>query len=392
MGIAGRRAVQGRVLADAGRLGRRISDALQREIPAYASLGESQRLETETIARWGVQRLLELWVEGGRLGPDDLRQFHGIGVARGTDGRPLAAVLRAYRVAAVEASGLVRDSGVDELDVDDVLAMNVVLLESLDALSEALSAGHAAATERLVTDRDEVVRALVQDLLAGRRTSAAALEDRTRLLGLALPARLAVTVVGPTPGHDVSPGDVAQLVAGVLPGGADGRLVLATTRHGLGVVLHDAPLDLGPEVRFRGWRTCRVDDVAVAELPTTFRLAEVAVRHAPPDAGVDGLLLAADAWFVALLHGQPSVDPRAVAAAALGPLLEPGQAHLLAGLRAVLAHGTAVDAARSLGLHPQSMRYRLRRVREVTGRDLGSAWDRLLLSTAVAVRSLPGGG
>ncbi len=141
MGTVERRAVQARVLADSDRLTRRIFAALQREIPAYASLGEGQRRETEAISRWGVQRLLELWVEDGRLGDADLRQFHGIGVARGTDGRPLSAVLRAYRVAAVEASGLVRDSGVAELDVEDVLAMNVVLLESLDALSEALSAG-----------------------------------------------------------------------------------------------------------------------------------------------------------------------------------------------------------------------------------------------------------
>ncbi|WP_370186622.1 PucR family transcriptional regulator [Aeromicrobium sp.] len=383
MGSVQRRAVQARVLADGGRLARRIADALQREIPAYASLGEAQRRETEAISLWGVQRLLELWVEDGRLGDADLRQFHGIGVARGTDGRPLSAVLRAYRVAAVEASGLVRDSGVAELDVEDVLAMNVVLLESLDALSEALSAGYAAATERLTTDRDEVVRALTQDLLAGRQTSAAALADRTRLLDLTLPARLAMTVVG-APGSDVTAGDVAQLLASA---DTDG-LVLSTTRQGVGVVLHERPLDLGVDVRSRGRRTCRIDDVALTDLPATFRLAEVAVRHAPLDLDSTPVMVEADALLVALLHGQPPVDPRTLAEAALRPLLEPDQAHLLAGLRAFLEHGSAVAAAEVLGLHPQSMRYRLRRVRESTGRDLGSAWDRLLLATAVAVLSL----
>lgn len=396
MGTVERRAVQARVLAGSGHLARRISDALQREIPAYAALGESQRQETEAISRWGVQRLLELWVEDGRLGEADLRQFHGIGVARGTDGRPLSAVLRAYRVAAVEASGLVRDSGVAELDVEDVLAMNVVLLESLDALSEALSAGYAAATERLATDRDEVVRTLTQDLLAGRQTSTSALADRTRLLDLTLPARLTMTVVG-APGSDVTAGDVAQLLTTAAPDG----LVLSTTRHGVGVVLHERPLDLGVDVRSRGRRTCRFDDVALTDLPATFRLAEVAVRHAPPAAAerVGGgagrraanntTLVEADALLVALLHGQPAVDPAVFAEAALRPLLEPDAAHLLAGLQAFLDRGTAAAAAQALGLHPQSMRYRLRRVREVTGRDLGSSWDRLLLTTAVAVLSLP---
>jgi hypothetical protein len=409
MGAAERRAAQGRILAGAPVLGARIADALRREIPAYASLQESQRVETEAIARWGVQRLLELWVEDGRLDEHDLRRFYGIGVARGTDGRPLSAVLRAYRVAAVEASGLVRDSGVDDLDVDDVLAMNVVLLESLDALSESLSAGYAAASERLAEDRGEVVRTLVQDLLAGRQVSGAALEDRTRLLGLVLPQRLSMTVVGSGAGHDVTPGDVAQLVlAGAADGGdvdgaraagasvdgdgADGRpLVLSTTRHGQGVVLHAGELDVGPGATVRGWRACRLDDVALADLPAAYRLAEVAVRHAPAEAA-GRVLGEADALLVALLHGRPSVDPTLLAEAALRPVLEPGQAHLLEGITAYLAHGTAIDAARALGLHPQTMRYRLRRVRQVTGRDLASSWDRLLLGAATTVLTLRGPG
>ncbi len=239
------------------------------------------------------------------------------------------------------------------------------------------------------------MRALTQDLLAGRQTSAAALADRTRLLDLTLPARLTMTVVGAA-GSDVTAGDVAQLLASA---DTDG-LVLSTTRQGVGVVLHERPLDLGVDVRSRGRRTCRIDDVALSDLPATFRLAEVAVRHAPPDTGAAGggagpraanksaVMVEADALLVALLHGQPPVDPRTLAEAALRPLLEPDQAHLLAGLRAFLEHGSAVAAADALGLHPQSMRYRLRRVRETTGRDLGSAWDRLLLATAMAVLSL----
>lgn len=385
MGADERRVVQGRVLARGAAVSRRISEALRREIPAYAGLQDSQRQETEAIAAWGVRRLLELWVDDARIGEADLRQFHGIGVARGTDGRPLSAVLRAYRVGAVEASALVRDSGAATLDVDDVLALNVVLLETLDALSESLAAGYAAASERLAGDRDEMVRTLVQDLLAGRQVSAAALEDRTRLLGLTLPARLSMTVVGSGEGVALSAGDVAQLaVAGAGDDARPDGVVLSTTRHGQGVVLHGRAVHLGVEARFRGWRACRVDDVALHDLPTAYRVAEVAVRHAPEEAvPADGTLLEADARLVALLHGQPTVDPRTFAEAALRPLLEPSQAHLLAGLDAYLVHGTAIDAARALDLHPQTMRYRLRRIRQVTGRDLGSSWDRLLLGAAV---------
>jgi hypothetical protein len=368
----------------------RISAAIRRQIPAYASLGDAQRREIEAIATWGVQRLLELWVSGTSLGDADLRQFHGIGVARGTDGRPLFAVLRAYRVAAVEASGLIHEMAADDLTIDDALALNRVLLESLDELSEVLFAGHTSATARLTDDRADVVRGLADDLVTGRQTSTAALADRSEQLGIALPSRLSLTVVGARAGEpaEVTAGDVAQIVAAVddAPGDA---LVLPTVRAGQGVLLHTVPVvgdDTGPV----GMRACVVDDVALAELPATFRMASAAVRHAPPEAFAGGPLDEADVLLVALLRGEPQVDPRTFATAALRPLLAPGLGHLLEGLGAYLLTGSSTEAGRRLGLHPQSMRHRLRRSREVTGRDLADPWDHLLLRTATTILAIAG--
>jgi DNA-binding PucR family transcriptional regulator len=68
-------------------------------------------------------------------------------------------------------------------------------------------------------------------------------------------------------------------------------------------------------------------------------------------------------------------------AAILGPLAD--HAELLDTLDAYLLTGNAVSAAHRLGIHAQTMRYRLRRIREITGRDPAQGWDRFLLEFAL---------
>nr|WP_237448464.1 helix-turn-helix domain-containing protein [Nocardioides flavescens] len=72
-----------------------------------------------------------------------------------------------------------------------------------------------------------------------------------------------------------------------------------------------------------------------------------------------------------------------MAAAVLGDTLTPDNAHLHEGLRAVVRTGSAVAAAAHLEVHPQTVRYRLRRVHEITGRSTGDPWDLFVLSAAV---------
>ncbi|MFC5677991.1 helix-turn-helix domain-containing protein [Aeromicrobium endophyticum] len=385
MGRLERAAVQQRLTDDREVVTERISAAIREQIPAYASLGETQRRETEAIVTWGVRRLLELWVTDTSLDEADLQRFRGIGAARGTDGRPLFAVLRAYRVAGVETSGLIGEAAAD-LTIDDALSLNRVMLASLDQLSEALFAGYTSATERLAADRAQVVRDLADDLVTGRQTSAAALKDRSAQLGITLPAALSITVVGSVAG-EVTVGEVDGLAAAVAES-SDEVLVLSTCRAGQGVLLHSGPIDLTATGQTAARRTCTVADVPLADLPATCTLAATAVRHAPAAAFAGRSLDEADALLVALLRGEPAVDPRTFASAALHPLLGRGQAHLLQGLDAYLSAGSSVEAGRALGLHAQSMRYRLRRARELTGRDLDSPWDHQLLRTACTIRGM----
>jgi PucR family transcriptional regulator, purine catabolism regulatory protein len=77
----------------------------------------------------------------------------------------------------------------------------------------------------------------------------------------------------------------------------------------------------------------------------------------------------------------------------LGPLVEHDRARngsLVATLRAYLETGEQQQAAKQLRVHPNTLRYRLDRIREISGVDLEDAETRLNLAVALRVQSLLG--
>ncbi len=396
----GRNAVRAQLRHQIDAVGDRVVTAVAREIPAYAEMGEAQSRETRAIARWAIDRLVDLWVDDLELTPHDLQRFRGIGVSRANDGRPLLVVLRAYRVAAVEISATLVCFG-DDLGIEDVVALNRVLLTSVDQLSEALFSGYTSGSERLTSDREATLQRLFDDMVAGRQTSAAALRDRAAQLGIAVPERVSLLLVRPAAvgeGEAVADDELSALGGAVTStaarsgGGRDEPMVLRRRSGGVGALLAPSFVgrdDLTRELERRSWVGCVVDGFAVAELPAVHRLASVAVERAPGEAFEGRVLLdRGDALVVALLHRQPVVVPGAVAEEVLGELLRPGNEHLLDGLTAFLRTGAATEAAQALGVHPQTMRYRLRRAATLTGRDPRRAWDRLVLDIGRSERTV----
>lgn len=338
-------------------------------VPAYRKLTEAQLREIEAITHWSVTRLTEMWIDGTRLGERDLTRFRGIGSARAADGRPLMAVLRAYRVAAVALTDIIVATAPPALTVDDLADLTRTLVGALDDLSEALFTGYQRTAGELAGDRARLLDDLVHDLITGRQTSPGALADRTDQLGVVVPATFGLLVAGPR-GSSAAAGDLASL------GG-----FLSTVRGGLAVVL--LPTESGDVALPSRWRGCLLDATTPAALPGDYRLASAAVGHAPTEAYARRRLLdRGDALTVAVLRGEPAVERARLHTAVLGPLLDARNARLFDGLRAYARHGSATEAAAALGLHPQSMRHRLRRITELTGRRLDDSWDRLVLDVA----------
>jgi hypothetical protein len=374
----------------AGLVGRIVAEVYA-EVPAYRALHGSQLEEVRAITGWLVSRSMELWVAGEtRLPPDDVERLRGIGRSRAADGRSIGAVVRAHRVGSVAAVRAVSEHGADGLDAADVFALGELWLTSIDQISESLAVGHAETAHRLDADLERARRAFLDDLLIGRQASQRAIRDRARTLGIAPPDPAVLVVAQPegTPPVGAPQGDAVSagmaLLGLVEPVGAD---PLLTTRAGR-VVLLASPADAGRVAAVLGahpWRGCVLAPRALADMSAAYRLADDALETAPPHAfGPEGLLRDSDACVLALLNGGP-VTPSAVRRAVLGPLLSAGGAHLLETLRAYFREGAATTAAEALHVHPQTLRYRLRRVRELTGHDPHRPWPRFVLETACAI-------
>lgn len=365
MSRAARQAVRRELAGELPAVTDALIAAVREQIPAYRQLHQSQTAEIGAIAGWALTRIVDLWAGGGTLDAYDLARFRGIGAARARDGRPLTAVLRAYHVAAGQAIELVVRRGRGQLDTDDVLALSRLWLASIDALSEALFTGYQTANDDLATDRGRALRELLDDVLVGRQTSAGALAGRLDKLAVSLPERPALVVT-----------DDADEVPGALLVTTRGRRIVALLPpDGIDAVTATAAL--------HGWRGCLITGHPLTDMPLAYRLAAEALDTAPPYAYDQRPILDdGDAHVLALLGARGNAQPDRVVQTVFGPLADPGNRHLLDGLDAYLTTGSATAAATLLHLHPQTLRYRLRRVREITRRDPRLPWQRLVLDVA----------
>ncbi|MCD0484377.1 helix-turn-helix domain-containing protein [Streptacidiphilus sp. ASG 303] len=424
MGHEARGRVRREVMADPGPLVEALVGAVRSQVPAYRALDGSRLPEVRAIAAWVLARSLELWVDGGCFTTADLARFRGIGAARAADGRPLPAVLRAYRVAATALLEHLSARTAGLLEPDDVFALARLWLTALDSLSESLYAGYTAAAERLSGDRNRALRDLLDDLVTGRHASAGAVADRTARLGVRLPDPYRLLVAEPDPGgpdpggsRTGGPGPVRGAVAPeaaaaaaaaaladaitVAPAEApaagqtpDACSVLVTARGPRAVLLlpAEAAGALPDALAALHWRGCAVTGEPAEGIPAAYRLAADALDTAPAHAyGATPLLGDADAHVLALLAARPGAAPDRVARAVLGPLLRPDRRHLAEALDAYLDTGSATAAAEALHLHPQTLRYRLRRIRELTGRDPRRPWHRLTFDIARNLAGRPPG-
>lgn len=366
-----------------------IVSAVHEQVPVYAALDDSRLPEVRAIAAWGLERLLHLWVTDGALEPSDLRRLRGIAAARAADGRPVQAVLRAYRVAATVLTDEIA-ARAPRLAAADAFALTRMLLTALDTLSEEMTTAYAATDEDLAADRDRALRLLLDDLIAGRHASVGALSDRSARLGVQLPDPYCLLVAEPVGAErpDMALDAATGLLEALAVPGDEG-VSSATVRGSRAVLLLPgaAAARAGVVLGARSWRGCAITGESLDRVAVAHRLAADALDTAPAHAHRPGRVLTdADAHVLALLGGHPAAAPDQVARLVLGPLTDPGQRHLMEALTAYIDAGSASAAARVLHLHAQSLRYRLRRIHALTSRDPRDPWQRLTLDIARTIR------
>jgi hypothetical protein len=360
--------------------GEDVVDAIRAGVPAY-----DRPLTGEFGAglRGGVRRALEEFIALiGRPGAPEIdrRLYRELGRFEFREGRALESLLAAYRLGARvawrRAAGDARAAG---CDAEALALLAESIFAYIDELSAASAEGYAQEQSASVHETERRRAALLALLVGHPPAAPVAVEQAARAATWPLPERAAALVwagdAAPALPPGVLRGRLGDLSVAVVPdAGAPGR------GRQLDAALAGAGAALGPAT---GWR-----DLGRSALRAR-QVLELAQRGLLVEA--DGVIRASEHLAALLVHGEPGLAAE-LAEQRLAPLAGlPGRAgeRLAVTLRAWLDHqGSVPLVAAELGIHPQTVRYRLRRLRELFGDALEDPGTRFELT--VALRAAPG--
>jgi hypothetical protein len=345
-------------------------------------------------ARAAVERFLAR-LRGEAVAAGGVELFVAHGRAQQAAGRTLTELLSFYRLGGLSmwersTALLPQDAA---LPAAEIFAFGSAVLELVDELSVAAAAGFSAqeaeARRRDRALRERLVSLLLSDPPVGddvlRSAAAAAawrLPNSVRVAVAALPADPLAMPAGPGPDRVLTATVPDGRLALVVADDAEAERWLGRAVSALGL---EAPLAIGPAVAAP--EAARSATRAVALLDH--------VRAGTLRADDAGGVVRADDHELALLLGAAPDLAREVAARRLAPLatLDAGaRERLTATLAAWLADpGRPQAMADRLGLHVQTVRYRLKALRELFGPALDDPDARFELALALRVGERGGG-
>jgi hypothetical protein len=359
-----------------------IIDAIRREVPQYArplkgEFGRNVRRGVE----FALGRFLDEQVGSGRGRAGVSREIY-VELGRGEfgQGRSLDALLSAYRTGARVAWRRCVEAGkAAGVDPDDLYALGEAMFAYIDGLSAESTEGYAQAQSAAAGERARERRRLIGLLLQSPPPDDRAVAGAAENAGWTVPERLAVLVVE---------ADDPDALASRL---GTGVIAMETDAGVLAVVPDpDAPRRRAEIARALGDRLAALGSVVAAtDAATSAERARLALRLAA--AGVlPGPLVVCDEHLPELvLHADRRLAGD-LSAAALSPLEGLGPASRLKleeTLRAWLDHrGRVEETAVALGVHPQTVRYRVNQLREHFGAALEDPDARFALQLALRVR------
>jgi hypothetical protein len=370
-----------RLLPEADLLGTRMAERICAEIPLYAD-GQSVSYEQLTAScRDNMRYVLGQLAQEPRVSIDAPR---ATGAARAEQSVPYAAVLQAFRV----GGRFIWELLVERADPE---VHDVLLLAAADiwAVSDELSSQVTDAYRTALADkvrRDAQMRAvLVGSLLDGDTAAAEELVESATMLHLRRTGEFAVVSAEcAIPGTEALR-NVEQVLSRHSVTSAwrldhDHQDGLVELRVGFrGERLYDALTGLG-----QGRVGISSVFRSLAGAPEARRQARVACAAGAPSS--QDIVRFEQHPLAVLLAGAPE-QAAFLGRTILGPVLElpaNDRALLLETARTWLAaHGSTSSAAQRLFLHRNTVRYRLHRLEELTGRDFARPADAAELYVAL---------
>jgi hypothetical protein len=361
-----------------------VRDALAVRQPEYASFLAERLDEVGQAAAPFMARLVEsargscneLSTEVSAL---EQAAFEEVGRQQFQQGREITSLLAAYRIGARVAWQHASDAVLSQgFPAGALAALGSALFSAVDEMSAASLRGyleeHAVAMSSRERSREELAELLLSD-----RAERAAVRAAAERAGWRLPAKAAVILVDPD--NEVArkllsfDGDVClrlwrddRLIAILPDPDAPGRRDrLVTTLRGVGAVLGvPVPID---------------------QLPVSLSIARLAAGLRRRRVLAGDPLFAEDHLDTLIVHQDDRLLAalRARCLAPLSGLREPSRQRLEETLRSWLHNlGDQKAVAAELHIHPQTVRYRLRQLRERYGAALDDARLRESLVLALA--------
>ena len=349
-----------------------------RTVPAYARPLEG---EFGTGIRAGVQEALKHFLAeieaGGPVARPDVYSALGRGEMRA--GRSLESLLSAYRVGARVAWRRFAAIGVEAgLEPDTLYLLAEAIFAYIDVLSAESAEGHALEQSAAASEAELRRRRLVRMLVRDPPVDPAAVQAAASEAAWQLPRRIAVLAIK---GEQRGPASLRLPNEAIAETIGELTCVIVPDPDGPGrqAMLERAMLDAGAHA---GLGTA----VDWPEALVSFARARAALELGD---GAPGLIVAREKAGELLLHGDARLA-REFAEDRLAPLarLPAGsRVRLTETLRAwLIEQGRLTPVAERLGVHPQTARYRLARLRELFEGALEDPNERFWLEVALRVR------
>ena len=379
-----------------------IADATITEVAAFGPMTDERlRAEVRALARGQLDGFLAATRAGTRPGPAMLQAVRDRAATRARQLVPLAAMLHSFMIAQrVISATIAREAGNGAHARGAALALTALTFDYNIAVTTAMADAYVEAVQGDLADLDWARRVLIDVLLADEAAATPDLSRRATGLGLHPDHQHAVALVAfpstaPERAWTSSQRRLVQALARntarterqtfVVSLGTELLAVLDARRPGHPrAVLHrtatqllrtDAvPLRAGIGTPFTG----------VTRLRDSYHAARRALRHATPERPI--LQAPGDLRLFDELTASRGDD----AGQLIPPVLRKTLAdpRLRQTLQAWIDHDLNVAAtAKVLCMHPNSVRYRLRRIAQLTGHDPHHLTDLLELHSAARLLS-----
>ena len=357
----------------------RVVERIRGEIPFYAAGGVVSADDLRRSTTSNIDYVLDS-LAGAT--PVDLRAPEATGRARARQEAPLVELLTAYRVGFGEVwSALVATARARSVPADVVVDLAGTMFALQNTYSNAAITAYRDESQQLLRARERERAVLVEAILTGTAAKGA-LWEVARTLRLPLDGVFLVVAATAELGHDPMPRVESALVvrdiSSVWRLEADLSLGVLSLpdRSGIdavvGVLNRHATGRVGVSPAFTELR----------QAAWALRLARLALGSHPGNAGVEQFR---DSPLNVLVAAAPQTALE-TAHEVLGAMLDlpPEDRDLLLGTfdAWLEAGGSAKAASAALFCHPNTVRYRLRRVEACTGRSLSDPRDIAELVTA----------